>query len=230
MEIRVFILFLRWLNRVRRSNRVASLVALVSLVAALPVIALEGPLPAGQPLINPEVERKEIIEAKIDTEDLEVGIFGGLYSTEDFGTNPVVGVRLAYHITEDFFLELAAGQSNTRESTLEEFARLAILNDDERKLSYYNFSIGYNLLPGEAFVTANWSFYTAFYLIAGIGNTKFAGDDAFTINTGVGYRFIATDWMAIHVDFRNHIFDMDLLGVKKTTNNLELHTGITFFF
>ncbi|HEY5807887.1 MAG TPA: hypothetical protein VIT67_07955, partial [Povalibacter sp.] len=58
-----------------------------------------------QPIINPEVERREIKRAKIDTEDFEIGIYGGILSIEDFESHPVYGARLAYHLTEDFFLE-----------------------------------------------------------------------------------------------------------------------------
>ena len=212
---------------------------IVPLLMAAPVFAAEGEssgssaepvLAVDEPLIQPEVERKEIIDAKIDTEDFELGFFGGLYSTEDFGTNSVVGFRFAYHINEDFFFELTGGETETEKSSVEELGFFTILDDDERDLQYYNFTLGYNLLPGEAFITRDWAFYTAFYVLAGIGSTSFAGEDEFTVVGGGGFRFIATDWMALHVDFRDHIFELDILGKEKTTHNLELHSGVTFFF
>jgi len=229
MEIRVFILFLTWLNVMGLNNIIKQLVAALLAIAVLPATAAESSLSDNQPLINPEVDRKEIIEAKIDTEDLEVGVFGGIYSTVDFGANSVVGMRIAYHITEDFFVELAGAQTETSKSTVEEIGFFTQLADDDRTLTYYNVSVGYNILPGEAFITADWAFYTAFYVIGGVGNTQFGGENLFTVNGGAGFRFIATDWMAIHVDFRDHVFDTDFF-IKKTTHNLEMHTGITFFF
>jgi outer membrane beta-barrel protein len=197
-----------------------------------PALAQQEPsLPSTDaPLIEPEIERKEIIDAKLDTEDFEVGFFSGLYSTEDFGTNSVMGARLAYHVTEDFFFEIAAGESQTEESSVERLGFFEILSEDERDLQYYNFSLGWNILPGEAFLTSDWAFYTAFYFIGGIGNTSFAGQDNFTINFGGGFRFVATDWMAFHLDARNHVFDLDILGEEQSTQNLEFHGGITFFF
>ncbi len=36
-------------------------------------------------VIEPEVERREIKEPEIDTEDFEIGLFGGIMSIEDFG-------------------------------------------------------------------------------------------------------------------------------------------------
>jgi outer membrane beta-barrel protein len=86
------------------------------------------------------------------------------------------------------------------------------------------------LFPGEAFLGDGLAFNTALYVIGGAGITKFAGDNRFTLNFGVGYRFLATDWLAIHFDVRDHIFEIDLLGVNKTTHNLETHMGATVFF
>jgi outer membrane beta-barrel protein len=184
-----------------------------------------------QQVIQPEVERREIKEPKIDTEDFEVGIYGGVLSIEDFGSNAVVGARLAYHVTEGIFLEAAAGQSTAGKTSFETLSgSVQLLNDDDRKYTYYNVSVGYNILPGEVFIGSKWAFNSDLYVIGGIGNTRFAGDNHFTGNFGVGYRFLATDWLAIHIDVRDHIFKSDLLGTNKTTNNIEAGAGITFFF
>ena len=56
------------------------------------------------------------------------------------------------------------------------------------------------------------------------------GDDRFTVNFGAGYRFLLTDSVALHLDFRDHLFDIDLLGEEKTAHNLEGHLGVTVFF
>jgi hypothetical protein len=71
------------------------------------------------PVIEPEVERRDIDPAEIDTEDFEVGIFAGQISVEDFGVNTVAGARFAYHITEGFFAELTAGQADTEPTSFE---------------------------------------------------------------------------------------------------------------
>lgn len=184
----------------------------------------------GSPMIEPEVERNEIIEAKIDDEDFEVGFYGGLYSTEDFGSNSVIGARFAYHITEDYFIEFAAGETKTQKSSAEELFFVELLSEADRTLRYYNVGFGYNILPGETFISSGWAFYTAFYAIAGVGSTQFAGEDIFTVNFGFGFRFIATDWMAFHVDVRDHIFELDVIKEDDSTHNLEMHGGITFFF
>lgn len=183
------------------------------------------------PVIEPEVERRVIDPAEIDTEDFEVGFFVGQMSIEDFGVDTVEGLRFAYHITEGFFVELAAGQSTAGLTSFERLSGAAqLLTDSEREYSYYNLSMAYNLFPGESFIGRKRALNTAFYLIAGVGKTRFAGDDRFTVNFGAGMRFLPLDWLALHFDVRNHVLDVDLLGQQKTTNNLEAHLGLTFFF
>jgi outer membrane beta-barrel protein len=184
-----------------------------------------------QQVIQPEIERREISIDAIDTEDFEVGVYSGLLSVEDFGVNTVIGARIAYHVTEGVFFEGAYGQSTTSETSYEKLSGGAtLLTDDERDLTYYNISLGYNLFQGETFIGENWAFPSAVYVIGGVGNTRFAGDDRFTINYGVGYRFLATDWLALHFDVRDHMFDIDILGESKRSHNLETTLGITVFF
>ena len=43
--------------------------------------------------------------------NVELGLYYGAMSIEDFGTHPVYGVTAAYHITEDFFFQAEAGRS-----------------------------------------------------------------------------------------------------------------------
>ena len=105
-----------------------------------------------------------------------------------------------------------------------------ILPDDDREFTYYNLNLGYNILPGEVFFGEGRAYNTSLYLTAGLGSTRFAGDDRFTVNFGAGYRFLLTDSIAIRMDFRDHLFDIDILGEDKTTHNMEAQLGITVFF
>lgn len=182
-------------------------------------------------VIQPELERQAINEARIDTEDWEVGGYAGLMSIEDFGVNTIIGARLAYHINRDFFIEGAYGKSQADRTSYEMLSgSVDLLTDDERDLTYYNVSLGYNLFPGEVFVRHKYAFNSDLYLIGGIGSTEFGGDDHYTVNFGAGYRFVATDWLAVHFDFRDHLFESDLLGTAKTTHNFEASAGLTVFF
>jgi outer membrane beta-barrel protein len=89
---------------------------------------------------------------------------------------------------------------------------------------------GHNIFPGESFIGKNRALNTATYLIGGVGKTTFAGDDRFTLNIGIGLRLMPLDWLAVHADVQDNIFDIDLLGQQKTAHNIEAHLGLTFFF
>ncbi|MDH3431920.1 MAG: outer membrane beta-barrel domain-containing protein [Gammaproteobacteria bacterium] len=192
----------------------------------------EAPPPSSEPpgqVIDPQVERREIKEPAIDREDFEIGAFVGMMNIEDFGTDTVYGVRLAYHVTEGFFVEATVGQSEASLTSFEVLSGGARLFDD-RDLTYYNLNLGYNILPGEMFIGEGRAYNTNFYLIAGLGSTRFADDDRFTVNFGAGFRFLLTDSVALHVDFRDHLFDIDVIGQEKTVHNLEGTIGVTVFF
>ena len=181
--------------------------------------------------VEPQLERRELTEADIDSENIEAGAFVGVMNVEDFGTNLVYGARMAFHFTEDFFAEGAYGRTDTDQTSFEKLSGGAkLLSDGNRKLEYYNLSLGYNILPGEVFIGGDHAFNSALYLIAGVGSTEFAGDSNFTVNVGTGFRLLMNDWIALHLDFRDHIFESDVLGSDKTMHNLEGTAGLTFFF
>ena len=183
------------------------------------------------PVIEPDVERREITVPKIKKSDFEVGIFAGELSVEDFGVNTATGATLAYHLTEKLFLQLDAGRTTAGLTSFERLSGAAqLLTDAEREYSYYNVQVGYDFLPGEGFFGKKRALNMATYVIGGVGKTKFAGDDRFTLNVGLGIRLMPLDWLAIHADVGDQIFDIDLLGKAKTAHNLGAHVGVTFFF
>jgi len=180
-------------------------------------------------IIEPDLDRRQIDEGKIDAENFEVGFYSGVISVEDFGSNNVFGYRLAYHLSEDWFLEGAYGVTEVGETTAEAIFAIDIVGED-RDLDYYNLSLGVNLFPGEIFMGSNYAFNTNVFLILGAGNTEFANDEFFTYNFGGGFRLFITDWLAFRLDFRNHIFTHNVLGEDKSIQNLETHAGLSLYF
>jgi hypothetical protein len=41
---------------------------------------------------------------------------------------------------------------------------------------------------------------------------------------------LITDWLALHLDVRDHVFETDLTGRVKNVHNIEATLGITTFF
>lgn len=183
-------------------------------------------------ILEPDVKQRKAEEAQIDNEVFEAGFFAGMISIEDFGTHPLYGVKASFHATEDFFLQANYGMSKAGRTSYETIngGDINILSDADREYRYYDLLVGYNLFPGETFFSRNLTFNSAFYLIGGVGNTTFAGDEQFTFVIGTGYRIILSDWLTWNMDYRDHIFETELLGTRKNTHNIEFATGLTVFF
>jgi outer membrane beta-barrel protein len=183
-----------------------------------------------QSIIEPSVERRDINEANIDSENFEFGMLVGVISIEDFSSSMLMGARAAYHVNEDFFVEATYGQAEAGETSFEVLSGGApFLTDAERDYRYYNVSLGYNL-NGETFFTNRWVFNSATYLTLGAGSTEFGGDERFTVTLGAGYRLLLTDFFALHINMKDHLFNSELIGEEKTTHNIEYGLGATFFF
>lgn len=189
-----------------------------------------------RPLIEPDVTPQKVDEALIDTENFELGVFFGTLNIEDFETSLLYGVRLAYHLSESFFLEGNIGFADGGETSFEKLSgNTQLLSDEEREYRFYNVSFGYNILPGEAFMKSwfsdtTYAFNTNFYLLAGAGATDFAGDNRFTASFGAGYQLLLNDSLAMNLVFREHLYDIDVLGEAKTSVNTELSAGLSVFF
>lgn len=182
-------------------------------------------------LIEPQIERVDFDESMIDSDDFEIAAYVGYLAVEDFDTDVVIGFKLGYNVSEEFFVQLSYGESDTGETSYERLSGGApLLSDDERKLQYYLISVGYNLFPGEAFLTDSTTFNTVLYLSAGVGNTEFAGDDRFTTALAVGHRTLFADGFSFDIEMRDLIFEQDLFGDEETTHNIELTFALNVFF
>ena len=186
--------------------------------------------PRGQ-VIVPQVERRDVKLPRFASRDFSLGVFAGTYATQNFGTSAVSGVRLGYHVTEDVFVEATyAGTKVSDEDFRQIFPNGGIFPTPTQRLSYYNVVAGYNILPGEVFFGRSRAKVSQGYVLAGVGSTDFAGQKRQTITAGFGLRVVFTDWFAMQADVRDHIYSLDLLGKRRSTNNLEVTAGLTVYF
>lgn len=180
-------------------------------------------------VIAPAVERRDISVPKIDTENWEIGPYFGVLSVDDFGSQAIYGIRAAYHVSEDFFLEGAYARSTVRDTNFRNIG-LPIFPNEEEDLTFYSFSLGYNFLPGEVFVGTKWAMTSSMYFIFGVGNTEFIGEDELTYSFGFGLRVLPRDYLALRIEAKDNIFEADLLGTNEYKHNLEFNIGFSVFF
>jgi outer membrane beta-barrel protein len=204
----------------------------LSLLAHAGARAADAPAvePPADQVIVPQVERREVHKPKYPSNDFEIGLFGGTYSTQNFGTSGAYGARLGYDITEDFFVEATYGRTKVSDATFRQVLPGGVFTAEQEKLQYYDLSVGYNVLPGEVFIGKNWAKASTLYIIGGVGSTKFDSQRMQTWNFGAGAKLFLADWVALRADVRDHVYTLDLLGKRSTTQNPELTIGFAFFF
>ncbi|MEM6583841.1 MAG: outer membrane beta-barrel domain-containing protein [Pseudomonadota bacterium] len=205
------------------------LAALVASLLAAPTQAQEQR--DSWQILDPEVERREIVKPDVDSDDFEVGGFIGMLSIQDFNSDFMYGVRAAWHVTEDFFFE---GNYGTSQADLTSYEKLSggvpLFDDSERDYRYYNLNLGWNALPSETFIFDVYALKSDLYFVGGAGATEFLGENFFTLTVGAGVRMLVNDSFSVRLDVRDHVFDRDTFGESEITNNIELSTGITIFF
>jgi len=198
-------------------------------------LAIAADVPADQTqtqtqIVVPEVTRRDVQVPHFPSNDFQIGALAGVYSTQNFGAAAVEGVRLGYDITEDFFVQSVIGTTKVSDKNYRLILPGGIFPNPTERMSYYNLSAGYNILPGEAFVGTRHAFPFALYLIAGVGNTTLDSQKHATFNFGSGMRLFFSDTWSVQLDARDHIFSMDLLGQRERTQNLEFTAGVTASF
>ena len=180
------------------------------------------------PIIETRILRTDLSESTIDSQDFEVGLYLGQISIEELTTVPLLGISGTYHATEDLFLEANYAVATLEEPNTSKLNQSQAFTDDQ--LVMFNFSLGFNLLPGEAFLGSEKVFNSAFYIVGGVGVTQFDGNEEFTINLGFGYRIIMMEGFAFHLDAREHVFNRSVAGSERNSKNLDFHGGVTYFF
>ena len=214
------------------NNKTTNTALLATALAASSFAALAADPPKGNTdqVVVPQVDRRDIAVPKFPSNDFELGLFGGTYSTQNFGSSFVYGVRAGYHITEDFFVEGTYAQTKVSDELFRQILPGGVFPKESEKLTYYNFSAGYNILPGEIFLGSRRAKPSQLFIVAGVGSTKLDVQRRPTFNVGFGYRVFLADWAALQLDLRDHIFSLDLLGKRQNTQNVELTGGLTVYF
>lgn len=198
---------------------------------ALAQTATPAPARPAEQVVVPEVDRRPVKKPRLPSNDFSASLFYGSYATENFGTSAVSGIKLGYAITEDVFAEATYGQTKVSDEAFRQiFPGGGVLSDPQQKLKYYNLSAGWNVLTGESFFGRNTAKAWSLYLIGGVGSTTFVEQKKQTYNVGLGTRVLFNDWFAVQADVRDHVFTLDLLGKKQSTQNIELTIGLSVFF
>jgi len=186
----------------------------------------------------PNVKRREVVTPAIDTENFEIGTFISILSVENFSPDLHFGLRAAYHINEDFFLEGSFGQTDLGSSATEEFilanpgAAPGFQSLEDRRYTDYHLSLAWNIFPGTAHYRKLRTMTSSLYAIGGVGLTNFADSNDLTINFGAGYRMLFNDTLSFRVEARDYLVSRDAAGPAGTDqqSNLAMSAGVSLLF
>ena len=209
---------------------VIGLLMLMSAVSFAARAQTAPPPGTSEPTIVPQVERRELKLPRIPSKDIEIGLLAGIYSTQNFGASGAAGLRLGYHLTEDYFVEGEFGRTKVSDDSFRAILPGGVLASGQQSLSYTTLSLGMNVLPGEVFFGSRQARASQFFVIGGIGSTDFVNQKRQTLNLGVGLKIFASQRLAARVDMRDHSYTLDLLGKRERTHNLQLNAGLSYFY
>lgn len=184
-------------------------------------------------IIEPKKQVTPVKSAIIDSERFQAGVLASLLSVEDFDTNPAYGLSFSYQLRDSILLMAQYGQSEVGLSTYEEREDRIFLSDSDRQLSYLDVLAGYKLFTARSFLGAKRKYDSDIYLLAGLGQYNFAGENHLGWVLGASYRLVLTDWMVVSMDIKDHIFESrSVFEVDNTklTQNIEFGFSVNALF
>lgn len=180
-------------------------------------------------IVKPDTEQDLIKDADIENTSMSLGIYTGLISYENFNTNYLVGLYFSYPFDEHVFVEAEFGMSGINDTEYRSIG-LALFSEEETDVQFYTVLVGYNLLPGEVYWSRDKTMISIFYVIAGVGSVSFDNNDYVSVQFGAGFKMELDKNKSIRFEARDRLFDTDILGTDKLTNNVGIHLGIDWNF
>lgn len=189
--------------------------------------ARDRPLPGeeapGQ-VIDPNAQRPKIAVRQIKSEDYEAGGYASMLVINRNQTVGLYGVRAAYHKTENFFVEANYAFAST--AGFDE-ARKLLGDEKGADVDYSSFglNLGYDLLPGDLYVSRNYTLPIMLYGVAGIGYASYEDDNFASYHVGAGVKLLPRDWLVIRLELGDHAWSRDGLD-----HNAEFSFGLSALF
>lgn len=174
---------------------------------------------------------QEAVEASdLNQEVFELGLFTGIINIGDFNSEWVVGISASFQASEDFFIQYNYLQTDADLSSFEQ-SQGQFFSGDDRTFIHYDLLVGYNLFQGEIYSGESQANLSSFYLVGGVGDTRFGGESSFTLTIGAGYQITLARRYVLHVDYRNYIYESSLIRSEETTtNNAQFSIGLNYLF
>lgn len=180
-------------------------------------------------IVKPDTEQELIKDSDIDNISKNIGVYAGLINYENFNSGFITALYFSYPFDEDIFVEAEYGVSVINDTEYRNIG-LPLLSKEEVDVEFYTILIGYNMLPGEVYWSRDKTLISRFYLIAGVGTVSFDKNNYVSMQFGAGFKMELDKNKSIRFEARDRMYDTDILGTDKLTNNIEFHLGVDWNF
>lgn len=168
--------------------------------------------------------------SNINSEVFELGVTVGIINIADFNSEFSTGISATFKASEDFFLQYNLFQAEASPSAYEN-SQGKLFEGSDRTFRHYDLLVGYNVYQGELFLAGPEAKLSALYLVGGVGDTRFGGEDSFTYTLGVGYQVAVTRNLILRVDYRSYIYTSNVIADEdKTVNSTQFSSGLSYLF
>lgn len=163
----------------------------------------------------------------LDNEYFELGITTGVVAIQDFNSEYTLGVGATFAASESFFLQFNYMTANSSLSAFEE-SQGRYFDGSDRTFTHYDLLVGYSIFHGELFVREGDSTLSNLYVVGGVGNNSFGGEDNFATTVGLGYKLGLSRKYNLSFDFRDYIYKSSLIVEDKTVHNTHFSIGLSY--
>ena len=163
----------------------------------------------------------------VDNEVFELGVNAGMINIEDYGSELTFGASASFKATEDFFLQVNYLQASAKESSYEK-SQGKLFSD--RDFRHFDLLVGLNIFQSEFSFKEGEENLASFYVVGGVGDTAFGGEESFTYTLGAGYQVAFNRSYIVKLDYRNYTYNSTLSDVDKTVNNGGFSLGVNYLF
>ncbi|MCW8193623.1 outer membrane beta-barrel domain-containing protein [Proteobacteria bacterium 005FR1] len=169
-------------------------------------------------------------QADIDKENFELGVFTGIINIGDFGSEWLAGISANFQASENFFLQYNYLQADAGLSSFEE-SQGRYFSGSDRNFVHYDLLVGYKLFQAEVYPREGKANLSSFYLVGGVGETRFGDEENFTITAGIGYELALTRDLIVRADYRNYIYESSLIrDEEETVQSAQFSIGLGYLF
>ena len=160
----------------------------------------------------------------------ELTAWGGYYVSDLFDGTYIIGGAYTYHMTEDFAVEATGALTKYTSAGGAELERtFAVLQGKEQDVTIFEALLVWAPLHAKMRFFADSIVHFDVFLDAGAGVVDSALSTGVAGTGGLGFKFFFGHATALRFDFRDHVYQMNLLARHEIANDLTATLGMSVY-